>query len=254
MSFQFKQLTQEILKIILLSKFEDRLMHLLAQPYHSFTDEFRSPVARTHFPRRNHPGEHGRSRLVYIKCNVIVLLKITCRTIRVYLAFYDILNYLSLRLAPSHKDDSFSAHHRIYAKRDGGARRLVDVSVEITSLPLASIVRKQYCPCAALLGCASIVETDLASLPYADNEQIQAASLFIQLGAIIGNLVLLHTAIRNVDVLFLEVYLVQERLMQAPIPALSKILRYLIILVDGISLYILERHFPFLVFFCKKRI
>ena len=46
-----EKLSQTVLQVIALSEFQDRLVYLFAEPYYSFSDEFRSPFARTDKPR-----------------------------------------------------------------------------------------------------------------------------------------------------------------------------------------------------------
>ena len=62
----FEKLAKAVLKVISLCEFKNRLVNLLAEPYHRFSDELRSPFARTHEPRSYISDEQTRSVLVNI--------------------------------------------------------------------------------------------------------------------------------------------------------------------------------------------
>ena len=49
---QVKKFAEAVCQIVFLRKLEDRLAYLLAKPYYSLADEFRSPLAWTDEPWR----------------------------------------------------------------------------------------------------------------------------------------------------------------------------------------------------------
>ena len=75
-SMLLKQFAKTICKIIALGKLEDRLMNLLAEPYHSLSDELRGPFTWANKPRSHISGKKARRVLIYIERNIIMLLEI----------------------------------------------------------------------------------------------------------------------------------------------------------------------------------
>ena len=53
----FEEFAKAVREIVALSKFEDRFVYLLAEPYYSLADEFRCPLARTYKPRSDVSGK-----------------------------------------------------------------------------------------------------------------------------------------------------------------------------------------------------
>ena len=70
-----EQLTERMLEIISLRKLEDRLVHFLAKPYDSLSDEFPCPLARAYKPRRYHSCQERACILIYIAADVRMSLE-----------------------------------------------------------------------------------------------------------------------------------------------------------------------------------
>ena len=67
-----KQLAEGMLEIILLGELENRLVNLLAEPYHSLSHKLSRPVARSYHPRRYDSCKEGGAGLVSVAGNVRV--------------------------------------------------------------------------------------------------------------------------------------------------------------------------------------
>ena len=91
-----------------------------------------------------------------------------------------------------------------------------------------------------LLVASGLVETDLPLLAYADDQQVEAACHPVKGGAIVGDILLGHGPVRDVDILREDVDIVQKRRMQTVVAALEIALCGRIILVDGENLDIGE--------------
>ena len=73
---ELQQLSERILQIVSLGKFQDRLVKSLAEPHDCLPDEFRAPPARTYQPRSHGPDKLGSGILFSIEGDVVVLLEI----------------------------------------------------------------------------------------------------------------------------------------------------------------------------------
>ncbi len=113
--------------------------------------------------------------------------------------------------------------------------------VEVLGLALAGLVGKADGAGARLLVAARLVEAHLSLFPHADHQQVQVPGLLVELGAVGRHELLRDGAVRDVDVLFLDVHLVQERLMEPVVAALELVLGGGVILVDGNDFHVPER-------------
>ena len=243
-----KQLSEGILKVILLGELEDRLADFLAKPDNGLADEFPGPDARAYHPGGNHPCEQGGSCLVGINPDVIMSLQQGCRAHRSLLSFHDITHSLRLILSPGHHNHLLRAHHCPDTHGDGHLRRILYLTVEVPRLPLPVLVGHHHGPRGALLRTAGIIEADLALLAHAYNEDIHSPGPAVEFPAIFGNPFPWNGAVRNMDVLPEHIHLVDQCIMEAAVAALGSIGRNGIILVDREYLHIAETDLSPLVF------
>ena len=153
------------------------------------------------------------------------------------------LDSCRLAFAPGHQDHLPGAQHRAEADGDGRGGRGGHIAVEVLGLPFPRLIRQPDGPGAALLGGSGLVESELALLAHADDQQVEVAGDLVVFGAIGADFVLRHGSVGDVDILLRNVDFVEKGLVEAEIPALAVILPEGVILVDGDDLHVLEGDF-----------
>ena len=117
---------------------------------------------------------------------------------------------------------------------------MLDVTVEVRGLTLARLVRQKDHTGAASAISPGLVESHLALLANADHKEIQFTCGFVELGAVVGNLLLGNRTVRNMDILLLHVDMVKQFGAQTMVAALHCVRGHGIILVHGEHLNVRE--------------
>ena len=79
-------------------------------------------------------------------------------------------------------------------------------------------------------------------LAYAYDQKVKPAGEGVELAAILFQALLRHGAVRNMDVLRKDIYLVEKGLVQPAVAALEFIFGRRVVLVYGDNLHVLERY------------
>ena len=226
------EVLQGVLQVVCVGELEDGLADLLAEPDDGLAAELGSPVAGADEPGSHHAGELAAGDVVDVQADVVVLLEEGGGIIGADFALGYAGHGVDFVFAPGHQDDLFGAEHGADADGDGLLGSDGDVAVEVAGLALAALVAQEDGAGAAGLCGAGLVESYLALLADAHDEEVEVADLLIELGAVGRNALVGDGAVGDVDVLREDVDVAEELLVETVVAALHLVRGGRIVFVD----------------------